>query len=279
MPQHLQEVPDHLAEQPPADLVAQPAGRVEGALPVSEDLEVAVADGPGDRPGPPLAVVHAGARQGADPLSGEQHRIAERDVLVPAGLERERQPDQQLPPDDLVPGDVQDAQHPRPLRDREDRRRGGQGGVGRTGLDRAVPVHPVETHQQHVGVGLLDPGGHRGEHPGGQPVVTVDEPDVLPGGVLETEVAGPAETEVGRRGHHPDPGVAGGVLGQDRGAVVRRAVVHRDDLEVGERLAQYRVQALAQVTLHPVHRQHHTEQLHRARRQSETAVTRNEPPT
>src|ERR687885_549693 len=65
-----------------------------------------------------------------------------------------------------------------------------------------------------------------------------------------SEVAGGADADVLLGAHDPDPRVAGGVLRQDLAAVVGRAVVDRDELEVGERLLEHRVEALTQIALH-----------------------------
>jgi hypothetical protein len=236
--QHPQVVPDHPAEQPAPHLVGGLrifGTELERVCPVLEDLEMPLADGAGDRARAPLPVVHAGTRQRADPPGGHHEREGERDVLVPAGGELEAEPQQQAPPDHPVPRHVQDVENLRPLVHREHRRRLAEQFLGRAGLHRPVPVHPVPAHHQHVRVGGPQPFADRGERAGGQPVVTVHKPDVLTGRVPQAEVAGPAQADVLRRGDHPDPGVAGGVLGEDGAAVVRRAVVHRDDLEVGER--------------------------------------------
>ena len=86
-----------------------------------------------------------------------------------------------------------------------------------------VPVHPDVVDDQHVGAGVDEPVGDVRQAAGDQPVVTVDEPDVLADGPVQPDVAGRTEADVLGEQHRADPGVAGRVLGEDLAAVVREA--------------------------------------------------------
>lgn len=84
-----------------------------------------------------------------------------------------------------------------------------------------------------------------------QPVVAVEEEDVVAPGVVEAGVARGAEAAVGL-GDDVDAAVARSVVGQYGGAAVGRAVVDADGLPVAAGLRQHAVEALAQVGLHVV---------------------------
>ena len=89
-----------------------------------------------------------------------------------------------------------------------------------------------------------------------EPVVRVQEDDVLPRCRLQPGVSGSAGSGV-LLPDHLHSVILLGVLGQDGGAFIGGAVVHTDHLEVGIALAQHAVQALPQVLLDVVHRDNH----------------------
>lgn len=84
-----------------------------------------------------------------------------------------------------------------------------------------------------------------------QPVVAVEEEDVVAPGVVEACVAGGAEAAVGL-GDDAEAAVARGIFGQYSSAAVGRAVVDTYGLPVAAGLCQHAVETFVQVELYIV---------------------------
>jgi hypothetical protein len=94
---------------------------------------------------------------------------------------------------------------------------------------------------------------------GRERVVAVEEDEVVAGRLCQTGVAGAAEALVLGEMDGAYAGVAGRELVDDRAAGVRRAVVDRDQLQIGIRLGEHRFQAFVQVRLDLVRGDNDTE--------------------
>ena len=87
----------------------------------------------------------------------------------------------------------------------------------------------------------------------GYAVVAVYEAYPFAEGVVEAEVAGGGDASVGRV-EDADAAVLYGVFITDGRRAVGRAVIYEQQLEVGERLCEYRVHTPTQPFLRSVHR-------------------------
>ncbi len=260
------EVVDHAAEDhrpPPLQLRV---GVEEGEDPVVlvEDVEVPVADGAEDRALPPLPVVDADPVEHRDRLGAHQGREGPGGVLVVARREGEAGPLDEVAAVRLVPHHHQQPQQAGAFGEGEDLRvalvqLGGE--LVAQDLARQVGAGVVEDEDLGA-VGLLDPVREGVQRVRGERVVPVEEEHVLPGGPRQPGVARPAEPPVLRQMDRHHPPVARRVRVDQLPAAVRRAVVHRDHLQVAERLAEHRVQAGAEVRLHTVGGHDHTEPGH-----------------
>src|SRR5690606_33472381 len=88
-------------------------------------------------------------------------------------------------------------------------------------LGPAVPVGAGVVEHQHVGTGLFQPGADGPDGALGGVVVAVEEPDVVAGGHVETDVAGGAEPHVLVEMADADARVAFGELVEYLPAAVR----------------------------------------------------------
>ncbi len=250
------QVVDHAPEQhrPPALEVRAGVQVGEDAVVLVEDVEVAAAGGAEDAAPAPLPVVDADPVERRDRPGRHQHRVRPGRVLVVAGREGEPLPFDEVPAVGLVPDHHQHLQQARPVGEAEGR--GSLLGQPRRllvahGLARPERARVV-VHQDVRVAGLPQPVGDRPQRVRGEGVVAVEEDQVVAGGPLHPGVAGPAEPHVLRQPHRPYAGVAGRVLLDDRAAGVRRAVVDRDQLQVGVGLREDRFQAGGQVRLYRV---------------------------
>ena len=80
-------------------------------------------------------------------------------------------------------------------------------------------------------------------------VVAVEEGDKRAAGGADAAQPGAEQPLVAGVGDDAHPRVAGGVFGEDGGAAVRAGVVHADDLDLFQALAEQAVQAAAQPAL------------------------------
>ncbi len=241
--EHHHQVVDHPAEQhraPPGEFGVLVDVR-EDPVVLLEDVEVPRADRAEDRAPAPLPVVHAHPVQGRDRLRRHQDRVRPGRVLVVAGREGEALLGDELPAVRLVPGDHQQPQQARPVRQPE-RRRALLGEQGRDLVADllAGPEGPRVVVDQDVRLaGLLQPAGDRVQGVGGEGVVAVQEDQVVAGGLRDTGVArGPQPLVLGKV-HGTYALVAGRELVDDRAARVRRAVVDGDQFEIGIRLREH----------------------------------------
>ncbi len=229
-----------------------------------EDVEVLAAGGGQDVALAPLPVVDAHLVEDGDRTGGHQHRIGPRGVLVVAGWEGEPLGLDELAAVRLVPDDHEDFQQTGPVGEGES---GGTrlGEIPGEGVAHALarPVRTGVVVDQDVRLpGPRDPVGDGPQGAGGEGVVTVQEDQVVAGGLCDPGVTGEAEAHVLRQVQGPHPAVAGGEPVDDGAAGIGGAVIHRDDLEVRIGLAQHRVQALVQIRLNPVRGHDDTEPGH-----------------
>ncbi len=251
-----EDVADHpLEEQGPHRLqVGAPVEELEEPLVLVEDGEVLAPGRPHGVALPALPVVDADVVQARDALRGQHRGVDEQGVLVDAVGEDEPVVGVEVPPVEAVPhhrehaevlGTFQNAEHVGAGRAEHVARR--------APLDLAPPVGAGVVDEQHIRVpGNGQALGHRLERALGEGVVAVEEEDVVAAGLGGADVARVADAAVLLQVDGHDATVAGGVLVDDPAAGVRGAVVHGDDLEVGEGLPEDRVEALAQVALHLV---------------------------
>ncbi len=226
----------------------------EQALVLREDLEVPPPRGLGDRALPALPVLDPDPVQTGDAVRQHHRPVGDRRVLVQPRRVLQAVLLEEGAPVRLVPGDQEQVQVLRALPDAE-RLRARRGQQVRR-LTAPAPAPPVGAHvveDQDVRVaGRLETRGEGGQQAWRVAVVAVEEQDVVAGRLLPSGVAGPAQADVLGQVQHPHPGVAGGVLVEDRAAAVGGAVVHGDHFEVAVRLGEHRVETLAQEALHLV---------------------------
>ena len=144
-------------------------------------------------------------------------------------------------------------------------------GLGRAGLDHPGGAGRLLRHRVAVDAAVTalgDLGAARGaqavqllEHVGVQPVVAVHKGEVFARGGLDAGVARAGQATV-RLVDDLHPGIGGGVFVADGAAPVGRAVVHQDHLEVGKGLGQDRIHTAAQIALHVIYRDDHTDLWH-----------------
>ena len=132
---------------------------------------------------------------------------------------------------------VREAHHPLGLTLADAAQGGVQGGVGLS-----TRLHIGKARLDDVQVVLLGLGIQPLQGPGQKLVVGVQKGHVLPPGHLQAVVAGHAGKGI-FLGEHHHPGITGGVLVEYLQAAVGGAVVHTDDLQVWDVLAQNPVQA------------------------------------
>ena len=80
-------------------------------------------------------------------------------------------------------------------------------------------------------------------------VVGIQKGDIVPLGLLETQIPGGADALVFLPVEDPDPGVLGGELVAKGRGTVGAAVVHQEELPVGKGLAGHAVQTAVQELL------------------------------
>jgi hypothetical protein len=228
----------------------------EDSVVLLEDVEVLSAVGTEDVAVATLPVVVADMVEQSDPLRGDHGRVRPRDVLVEPDREAEAVLLDEVASVGLVPHDHEQGEQLRALLDGEDVRAGRAEQVAEdVAGDAAVPVGAgvVEDEDVRVG-GLGKPVGDRAQRARRQRVVPVDEQEVLARGVRHPRVAGLTQADVLIQVDHLDPGIGVGVLVEDLVRAVRRLVIDGDQLEVGEVLVEYRVEAFPQVGPHVVYR-------------------------
>ncbi|CAM3605728.1 hypothetical protein STAL104432_26150 [Streptomyces albus] len=236
----------------------------EEAVVLCEHVEVGAAGARQDAAAAPLPVVDAHPAEGGEGAGGQQHGERPGGVLVPARREGEPLAGQEVAAVRLGPGEGRQAQQLGPVGEGEDLgvRAGRQHvGVGGDGFPVPVPGRVVE--QQHVGLaGGRQPVGDGAQGAGDHHVVAVEVEHVVAAGPRGAGVAGRAETAVLRQMDDGHAGVGGGVGVEDLTARVGGAVVDGYQLEVAEALAEHGVEAFAQIRLHLVDGDDHTESRH-----------------
>ena len=254
--------------QPLAPLLStlgqEAADVLDGGEPVLEHLQLGAALG--DRQvavGVPAAdpVVVDGLRDDVDRPRHELRGEYNRDVLVDDPL-RETQlvalPER--PPPQFVRHDPVGHQRPKALDVRlQPRALEGLGQKAR--LPRAQWGQPVHVSGGEVRARFLERADQELVGVARQCVVAVDERQELARGGRGAVVAGVAEPAVGL-GDQPEARVVGGEALRDRRAVVGRAVVDHQHLEVAEGLPGDRLQAVFEVALDVVDRHHHADPGH-----------------
>ena len=229
----------------------------ENAVVLVEDVEVLATDGTEDVAAlASLPVEDARAVEHRQAVRSYQGGVRPGGVLVITGRELEAVPGDEVASVCLVPYDLQQVQQLGPVRQREDRGAGLGEQVG--ALVRQAPAVPVGARvveDQDVGVvRRVEPPRDGTQGAGRKGVVAVQEQQVVTGRLFDADVAGAAEAHILTEVQDAHARVATGELVHDLAGTVRRAVVDGDDLEVGEVLLQYGVDALPDVSLHVVGR-------------------------
>ena len=148
---------------------------------------------------------------------------------------------------------------------------GGQGPVDRGVEDRDLFAGGAQLDGGGAAVGADDPPvddvraaflGHPGEAEqglGAEPVVGVEEEDVVAGGAVQSGVAGLARAARGLLVQHGQIGVAAGLFGQPFRAAVGGSVVDRDHLDAAlvQCLGEDGAEAAVEVAPGVVHRHDH----------------------
>jgi hypothetical protein len=253
------EVAQHAGDKEPAasrDGLALLLGEVEDALVLREDVERRAVHvqltGRVERDAPRVAR----APEHPDAVGGEHERAADGQLRPASRAEPHTEPRQVGPAHDLVPDHVG---HLAECRLRGGVERGlvsvgaGEQFGRRARLLGAGPVDDGVVDDEDVGRCRPEALGDGGDGPAREVVRGLGEPDVVPVDELEGAVARLADPEPRVEVDHLDPVVRGRELVEDLRPVVGRGVVHGDDLEVGEGLAEDRGHALADVRLLAVH--------------------------
>lgn len=229
----------------------------EYAFVLVEYIEMLAADGAeGLSALAPLPVEHADAVEQRDAFRRDQGGVRPGNVLVGPGREAETVRLDEIATVGLVPDDLRQIEQCGPLRQGEHRGLGAAEEVRPpVGQQPAVPEAARVVVDQDVGVvGRVEASGDAAQRSGRQGVVTVEEEQVVAGRQFDPGITGVAQPHVLGQVEYAHPGVALRVLVEDGAGAVRRAVVHGDDLEVGEVLLQHGVEALPDIPLHVVRR-------------------------
>ena len=122
---------------------------------------------------------------------------------------------------------------------------------------------PGEIHQAHIPRHQLHAGApgtvqHHFQHIRGDHVVAVHKHQIPPGGLGNTQVAGPAHPAVGHV-QHPEAAVQFSVVAADFQRIVGAAVVDQDDLKFGPGLRQEGIEAVSQPFLCIIDRHHNAD--------------------
>lgn len=195
--------------------------------------------------------VHADPVQDGHGLRRQQGGVGPGGVLVEAGREGEALALHVLTAVGLVPHHHQHAEEGGPVGEAEAGRALFAEAVGEAVADQlAGPVGARVVVDEDVrGAGGLQSVGDGLQGARGEGVVAVEEDQIVAGRPGQARVAGRPQAEVVRQVHGGDPGVAGGVVVDDRTAGVRGGVVDHDQFEIRVRLGQDRVQTLLEVRL------------------------------